>query len=353
MVVIDEIHFHGGRVLRDVPGGSGFYSTLGARLAVPQSESKTICCLIPAGDDFPSSAISQIQDWGVEVKLQKIAGSPSTRGLLCYKDDVFGDKTFRYTSPPLRPDLSKLPEALLRSSAIHTLASPEDLASQTDTLKTLRGMSTTTQPLIAWEPSPLHCKGAWKDHLDVAGRVGVVSPNDNEVTAMQGTGLGTPYSRSRVEAAASMISGDWDTDEMLERRWVTVVRCGEHGCLVIPRCADPLWLPPYHDIGSEKVVDATGAGNAFLGAFAVAFEKMGDEVLASAYGAVAASFVIEQVGPPGREVVDGREVWNGEEFEARLSGYKDKLASWDTRVESRDLFKRNPEWRGRWGVLFG
>ncbi|KAH0436520.1 hypothetical protein CcaCcLH18_04326 [Colletotrichum camelliae] len=61
MVVLDEIRFPDGRVLRDVAGGSGFYSTLGARLAVPQEDAETVCCLVVAGDDFPASVVEQIE----------------------------------------------------------------------------------------------------------------------------------------------------------------------------------------------------------------------------------------------------------------------------------------------------
>ncbi|GJC98869.1 pfkB family carbohydrate kinase [Colletotrichum higginsianum] len=90
MVVLDEIRFPDGKVLRDIPGGSGFYSTLGARLAVPQSESAAVCCLIVAGSDFPALVRKQIEEWGVSVHLEERPGECSTRGLLEYENDAFG-----------------------------------------------------------------------------------------------------------------------------------------------------------------------------------------------------------------------------------------------------------------------
>ncbi|KAH0436519.1 PfkB family carbohydrate kinase [Colletotrichum camelliae] len=165
-----------------------------------------------------------------------------------------------------------------------------------------------------------------------------------------------PWNRSLVESAAALISDEesCQRDPERQRRWTTVVRCGEYGFLTIPRSSAPVWLPPYHDVGSDKVVDPTGAGNAFLGAFAVAYKKTDDAALASAYGAVAASFVIEQMGPPRREVVDGRELWNGEEFAKRLEAYQAKARTWDTsavscqfrnnsaKAERKELFQWDP-----------
>ncbi|KAF3803152.1 hypothetical protein GCG54_00011821 [Colletotrichum gloeosporioides] len=347
MVVLDEIRFPDGRVLRDVAGGSGFYSTLGARLAVPREDAETVCCLVVAGDDFPASVVEQIEAWGVTARVQKVEGRLSTRGLLVYEDDVFGKKTFRYTTSPLRPSVEELPGYLRRASVIHTLAAPEDAKQQVAALfGDGYSQRLPDRPLFAWEPSPLHCDGAWKDHLDAGHFVDVLSPNDKEVVKMMTPQVEEgPWDKGLVERAAALISGEESRqrDPERQRRWTTVVRCGEYGCLTIPRASAPVWLPPYHDIGSDKVVDPTGAGNAFLGAFAVAYKKTDDAVLASAYGAVAASFVIEQMGPPKREVVNERELWNGEEFGKRLEAYKTKAKTWDTSVVSCH-FRSNSAW---------
>ncbi|KAJ0147714.1 Protein MAK32 [Colletotrichum tanaceti] len=160
---------------------------------------------------------------------------------------------------------------------------------------------------------------------------GICSPNDHELLRMMGVreGPGIPYNRALVESHAirlsngEMLQGGSSAPERSTRGRITVIRCGDQGCLTIRRGAEPIWLPPFHDYGSPKVVDPTGAGNAFLGAFAAAFAfaKTRNEVLASAYGAVAASFVVEQIGPPRREVANGKELWNGDGFEERLRQY--------------------------------
>ncbi|TQN72203.1 hypothetical protein CSHISOI_03288 [Colletotrichum shisoi] len=329
MVVLDEIRFPDGKVLRDIPGGSGFYSTLGARLAVPQSESATICCLIVAGSDFPMSVRGQIEEWGVSVHLEERRRECSTRGLLEYENDAFGKKNFRYTTPPLLPNVNTLPDRLLGSSIIHVLATPEDLERHAAALRTRYASVDGSRPLIAWEPSPIGISNTEDDHMRVIHTSGICSPNDYELLRMMGVreGPGIPYNRALVESHAirlsndDMLHGGSSAPERSSKGRITVIRCGDQGCLAIRQRAEPIWLPPFHDYGSPRVVDPTGAGNAFLGAFAAAFAKTRDEVLASAYGAVAASFVIEQIGPPRREVANGKELWNGEGFEERLRQY--------------------------------
>ena len=50
-------------------------------------------------------------------------------------------------------------------------------------------------------------------------------------------------------------------------------------------------------LSPNKVVDTTGAGDAFCGGFQVGLFETGDPVQAALYGAVSASFVIEEFSP--------------------------------------------------------
>jgi hypothetical protein len=86
-----------------------------------------------------------------------------------------------------------------------------------------------------------------------------------------------------------------------------------------------LWLPPFFTEGEqERVVDPTGGGNAFLGGMAVALARGRLVEEAAAWGSVAASFAIEQVGMPSLEGGDEEsegEKWNGESVEGRLEEF--------------------------------
>lgn len=76
-----------------------------------------------------------------------------------------------------------------------------------------------------------------------------------------------------------------------------------------------------------KVIDPTGGGNTFLGGLAVALARGKNLEEAAAWGSVAASFAIEQVGMPilGHDA-EGRETWNGVIVDERFEEFKTRLA---------------------------
>ena len=118
-----------------------------------------------------------------------------------------------------------------------------------------------------------------------------------------------------------------------------VVRVAEHGCFVVERGKTAVWVPSYYaplsqekepgDQDGRRVIDPTGAGNAFLGGFAVGLAETESLVEALMYGAVSASLVVEQVGFPRRGVRGGvgNEVWNGVDVRERLKTFAEKVRS--------------------------
>jgi bifunctional ADP-heptose synthase (sugar kinase/adenylyltransferase) len=87
-----------------------------------------------------------------------------------------------------------------------------------------------------------------------------------------------------------------------------------------------MWLPAYFsEAEAEKVIDPTGGGNGFLGGLAVALARGRELEEAAAWGSVAASFAIQQLGMPilGKDEM-GRETWNGVLVEERLAQYGKK-----------------------------
>ncbi len=115
---------------------------------------------------------------------------------------------------------------------------------------------------------------------------------------------------------------------------VLVIRAGDQGCFVKSR-SEQKWLPAYYAPQDNveasnwvsKVVDTTGAGNAFLGAFTIGLLLSSDDAtFAACAGNVAASFVVEQVGVPTlSSSEDGRELWNGEDVSARFQAYRARV----------------------------
>jgi len=75
---------------------------------------------------------------------------------------------------------------------------------------------------------------------------------------------------------------------------VVALRMGELGSLVAQQgMSEFLHIPA---VPVPKVVDVTGAGNAFCGGFLVGWQRTHDLRMASFYGAVSSSFAIETVG---------------------------------------------------------
>jgi sugar/nucleoside kinase (ribokinase family) len=94
-----------------------------------------------------------------------------------------------------------------------------------------------------------------------------------------------------------------------------ILRCGEYGCLVGERrsTSSLKHVPPFHTSAS-KILDVTGAGNAFLGGVMVGLYQSGNDLVeASFYGSVSSSFTVEAIGPPNLSLGESEEeIWNGD-----------------------------------------
>lgn len=118
----------------------------------------------------------------------------------------------------------------------------------------------------------------------------------------------------------------------LEDKGTVVIRAGERGCLVQSRDLSATWLPPFYrdEAGSKElsvanIVDPTGAGNAFLGGYAVGYLRTNNALEAACYGAVAASVALEQIGMPERAEKGDTELWNGVSVKTRLQEYMSRV----------------------------
>lgn len=182
----------------------------------------------------------------------------------------------------------------------------------------------TWRPLLVWEPAPLGCQRDNLDaHLRACKLVDVFSPNHLELGYLVDgrTEQEPAFSRLAVERSAKTF---WDSGIGLRGEGVAVIRAGEHGCLTISSASGSQWLPPFYSEPSMKVVDPTGAGNTFLGAFSVTLQSTGDVQEACISATVAASFALEQFGYPKLSTGTSRteELWNGSSVSTRTGEYR-------------------------------
>ncbi|PQE11392.1 pfkB family kinase protein [Rutstroemia sp. NJR-2017a BVV2] len=345
MCILDDLYFPNGASKLGILGGSGVFCIVGARLFLPSIEklSKKLAWVIRAGDSFPENLEGELGSWETDLEVRKTEGQgvSCTRGELRYEDVDGKDmlifdslaKTYKYTSGPYRILPSHLSIRQLSSSTYHFLTSPLDTAVQvSELLKRREEVGILEKPLIIWEPIPLACNsGELQNLLEVLsiGQIGLWSPNHVELGKFWGEKLDEgEFTRQRVESLVGRVRRD--VEKKGDRKGmdtIIVVRCGEDGCCVWSRKEHKwVWIEAFHQ-DKKKVVDATGAGNAFLGGFAVGWKGSGgDEVVGCVLGSAAAGVVCEGLGVPRLELHEDRdEEWNGVVSRERLEGYWKRL----------------------------
>ncbi|KAI9648751.1 hypothetical protein NHQ30_003391 [Ciborinia camelliae] len=348
MCILDDLYFPNGETKSRVLGGSGVYSILGARLFLSNGNAKRLSWLIRAGNAFPREIEARLRSWHTDLILEisKGDGVECTRGELRYfrgkneeggGDVEFGSKTYKYITGPYRiePQHLTLYPRLLHSLNYHFLTSPIDTLAQIPELLHLRHKSNVREsPLIIWEPLPPSCKPSELENcMNALEFVDIFSPNHIELAYFFDLDMTTlPFSRSMIEGLGNKVLERGIGKDM---KGTIIIRCGPEGCCVWYRKQERwVWIEPYWigEEGKKKVVDATGAGNAFLGGFIVGWEKSsGDEVVGCVFGGISAGVVCEEVGVPilekGKqgEDGDGKEMWNGVDVEDRLECYWQRL----------------------------
>ncbi|PQE26066.1 pfkB family kinase protein [Rutstroemia sp. NJR-2017a BBW] len=350
MCILDDLYLPNSTSQLGIVGGSGVFCIVGARLFLPSKGklSKKLAWIIRAGDNFPENVESELRGWETDLEIRKTEGQEvsCTRGELRY-ESVDGKvdmkyahlrspaKIYKYISGPYRILPSHLSVRQLSSSTYHFLTSPLDTAVQVpELLKRREEVGILEKPLIMWEPIPLACNsGELENLLEVLEmrQVGLWSPNHVELGKFWGEKLDEgKFTRQRVESLAGKVRediGKRGKGNRMDMEMIIVVRCGEEGCCVWSRKEKRwVWIEAFHRDGS-KVIDATGAGNAFLGGFAVGWKGSGgDEVVGCVVGSVAAGVICEGLGAPKLDLrEDGDESWNGLVSRERLEEYWARL----------------------------
>jgi sugar/nucleoside kinase (ribokinase family) len=131
---------------------------------------------------------------------------------------------------------------------------------------------------VLWEPWNVFCRAENRPLFgQLAPLLDVFSPN--LLQAQRLTGLEDPRQVVRALLAAGVR--------------IAVLRMGKAGSLVAGPSGPPVAVPA---VPVRRVVDVTGAGNAYCGGFLVGLAETGDLEKAGRYGAVSASFALEQFG---------------------------------------------------------
>ena len=245
---------------------------------------------------------------------------------------------FAYLNQKIRIDQHSLSFRQLEAKTFHMICSPQRCIDLIQGILTEQGRDPTIAELsnssrleqsFVWEPVPDLCIPSELEKTKEALKwIDVMSPNLEEfATLLDDTfDLDNIFDREKLRKQCEMLLS---VDQNQKCRTI-VVRLGEQGCY-IAQPAKEKYLPAYYIGGQaqEHVMDATGSGNAFLGGFCVGLlDHSGCIEDAVAYGTVAASFALEQVGVPELTCAEigSDELWNGESVKVRMKKYQERIA---------------------------
>ncbi|KAK4544531.1 hypothetical protein LTR36_004103 [Oleoguttula mirabilis] len=322
---------------KDVIGGAGTYSAIGARLFSPPPTSKSVGWIVDAGPDFPPELRTVIASWETGVLLRP-RDAPTTRGWNGYGANEH--RAFKYLTEKKRLTADDLTPELLGAKSIHLICSPMrcvDMVLQILHRRLASFGDDEAKPVVIWEPVPDLCTAEELENTMQALRyVDVISPNHEELGSLFSFTHSTGVDKTAVEKQAQTLLAHGIGPS---GQGAVVVRAGKEGCYIAanhasassPSSSLSHWLPAYHT-NAARVVDPTGGGNGFLGGLAIGLvHTSGDLVEAARIGSIAASFCIEQVGMPkltshrqGDGDDEAAERWNGESVSERLADFRTK-----------------------------
>jgi sugar/nucleoside kinase (ribokinase family) len=270
---IDSIFLPNRRLPFVFLGGSAAYVSLACR-----SLDASVSVISKVGADFPDAYLQRLGQEGVDLsEVVKVENAQTTRFELKYSVDL-SSRTLQLKSraPPLTVD--DLPESL-RARAIHIAPIAGEITY--DVAERLRGHSDR----LSLDP-----QGLVRD-FDERGNVTRSSPTCNRTLELvdiyksslheikAATGM------SRLNSAVKAVH-----DQGVE---IVVVTLGVKGAVL--SAEDTIYnIPAYK---SEKIVDPTGAGDAFIGGFLAEYMRHGSLLWCACVGSASASLVVEAAGP--------------------------------------------------------
>lgn len=249
-------------------GGDTIYSALGAACW-----SDRVGCVSPVGTDFPQEHLAHLQSSGWDTRGLPKRSIPSIRNWVIYQDD--NNRKWILESNPddffeLSPTLQDIPADYLQSSAYMILAM--DLAAQETLAPNLR-----MHGLVAVDPQEDYIEGNIDRILAMLKNVDIFTPSLEEVFRLLDH---RDSERACHEFAACGAN-------------IVVIKMGSEGSLIYDQTRNQFWRIPIY---KTKVVDTTGAGDAYCGGFMAMYVKTGDLFQAGLAGAVSASYAVEGIG---------------------------------------------------------
>ncbi len=299
---IDYLITRDGEAYTGLPGGNALYAAAGAAYWTSR-----VALWARYGRNYPRQWLNDFNRLGLDTHgLVGIAGDHDHRTFYAYTPDGKRDDTnpaahfarfnlllpdpladYVHSTPrqdepheyePLAPRPDEWPDSFANVTAVHL--SPLPLASHLHVPETLRRQGIRQ---ISVDPGERYMIPERIPYIrQILPSINAFLPSDQEVHSLFGDDV------DLTEAANTFC--EWGVP-------LVVIKIGAEGVLVMDREHDrPIHLHPYHSPGDPRVIDVTGAGDAFCGGFMVGLARTADSIQAAQMGLVSASLIIEGYG---------------------------------------------------------
>lgn len=271
---LDLILLPGSPKPRKTLGGPPTYTSLAAK-----KMGASVSVISKVGGDFPEKYVKWLRDQGVDLSGLKISENfQTTSFMLKYYPGGERDLILRSRAPPISvEDLSPS----MKARAIHLSPIVNEISAN------LIEMASSMTPIISLDPQGLlrrfNNDGKMSlqkiDDLSFLKYINIFKSSEKEIKALTGR-------ESVTEAIDKVKSYGIE---------VAIATMGEKGSLL--SFSNKFYKVPPAE--SKIILDPTGAGDVFIGAFITEYLRNADPLWCTCVGAAAASFVIEKIGPEG------------------------------------------------------
>ncbi|MGE5138446.1 MAG: PfkB family carbohydrate kinase [Rudaea sp.] len=299
-IILDDIETPDRSVHRGLLGGGGPQTAVGMRLPFIAGFSDahySVGIVSGVGPDFPERDRAWLAALGVDMQGLVTAPLPTARALQSLQPDGSRSQVFLVGNSVIREHLARsidrLPLSYRNPLGIHVGIHPDDpdlsflrdlarFKGETRENRIPPGITYLQIPVVSVEPfRPAGHRPSDAALRALCSACDIFSPNTAEARSLVGDADPAELARRLLDAGASIVA----------------LRMGAEGSLLSaarPDLARLIHVPAVQ----SRVVDPTGAGNAYCGALLAGLLATGDLRTGAEYGAVAASFLVAQVGLP-------------------------------------------------------
>jgi len=289
-----------GQPCLDIPGGNLLYAAAGLHIW-----EGNIGLIARVGKDYPQQWLESLDRWGFDRRgIQAVSEAVDSRRFMAYADSntrssdnpvtqfamrgISFPKALLDYNPSPSPMNSRIrlqtltirqtdiPTDYLEASAAHLC--PLDYLSQNLLPSLLRQGHIST---ITLDPSPGYMSPTFWDDIPaiVAGTTAFLTSEEKVRNLFQGR------SSNLWEMAETLVSYGCE---------MVVIKRGEYGQFLYDGASHNRWMIPAY---AARLINPTGAGDAFCGGFLAGFRRTYDPLQAVLHGNISASFVVEGNGP--------------------------------------------------------